>query len=102
VKPRRNQIRIGGSLILLILPIIWFGNGSPSTKLGIIFGLTAWIIIGSWFFVAYPIGGYSHAAFHLTLHLPLAYYLFIASSHLDSSIQQMEEAACILMEAGKL
>jgi len=86
----------------LTIPIIWFGNSPLSTKLDIIFGLTIWIVIGSWFFVAYPIGGYSHAAFHLTLPLPLAYYLFIASSQLDSSVQQMGKAACILLEAGKL
>ena len=101
MKPRRNQIRIAGSLILLTIPIMWFGNGTLSTKLGIVSGLSMWIVIGSWFFVAYPIGGYSHAAFHLTLPLPLAYYLFIASSQLEPSMQQMGESACVLMKAGK-
>jgi len=63
VRPGRNKIRILIALFLCTLPILSSGN--------IALFLHVWtvLLIAGWFFVSYPIGGWSHSAFHVVLWL---------------------------------
>ena len=61
IKPRRNQLRILGSMLLYTSPLLW-------QQQFLLFGkIWAMFVLAVWFFVAYPIGGWSHAAFHIIM-----------------------------------
>mmetsp|Transcript_8736 Transcript_8736/g.25923 ORF Transcript_8736/g.25923 Transcript_8736/m.25923 type:complete len:375 (-) Transcript_8736:1355-2479(-) len=60
VIPKRNQRRIGLSILFYNLPILMKDLLSFS-KLGVLFAL------GGWLFGQYPIGGWSHSAFHVVM-----------------------------------
>jgi hypothetical protein len=61
VRPRRNQARIGISIVLYMAPLWKRGLLELFCK--------AWavILVSSWFFVTYPLKGWSHTAFHLLI-----------------------------------
>jgi hypothetical protein len=61
VQPRRNQMRIGISVLAYSIPILRRGEFLLCSKLGVLFG------ISGWFFRKYPIGGWSHSVFHIVL-----------------------------------
>lgn len=89
-------------MFLYFIPAIIFGDSSFSAAMEFLSRIIFHIIIGAWFFLAYPIGGYSHAAFHLVLLVPLVKNLIIVASQLDISMEQMERASCVLLHLGKL
>lgn len=60
VRPGRNQARIGLSLLAYTLPLV--------SKNAVLFGqIWAIFFVAGFFFICYPIGGYSHALFHMIL-----------------------------------
>ena len=61
VQPRRNQMRIGISVLAYMIPILRRGEFLLGSKLCVLFG------ISGWFFSTYPIGGWSHSVFHILL-----------------------------------
>jgi hypothetical protein len=63
VRPRRNQIRIGISIMAYIIPLLNRGEFFPFAK------LMAIVATAGWFFLAYPVGGWSHSIFHLVIAL---------------------------------
>ena len=83
--PRRNVTRIGLSIILYILPVLLNGHYFLVFQFGILFGL------GGWLFVGYPLGGWSHAMFHLCLAF-LPHLVISAAMQLESSQTQIELA----------
>jgi len=65
--------------------------------------LLAWFVIGPavWLFATYPIRGWSHAAFHLTIAL-LVPILMEAAGELPASQEQIAKAAHCASLLGKL
>lgn len=86
VVPRRNQVRIGLSIAFYTFPVIMRGEFLAYFQLAIIFAL------GGWLFGAYPIGGWSHAAFHLVITF-VPPILFWTGINLPSSQEKLEVAA---------
>jgi hypothetical protein len=86
VHPRRNQMRIAVSVVAYTVPILRRGDWE-------LFG-TLWAILGvtGFFFLLYPIGGWSHCAFHLGLAL-LPPLLMNAAIDLPASQEQLTVAA---------
>lgn len=92
VKPRRNQIRIGLSLLLYSAPMM-MRDPRAFGELWLVFATSIW------FFVAYPIGGWSHSVFHLILALGPPLTLASATQISDLSFAQ----TCLQMQrAGNL
>lgn len=94
VRPRANKIRILISLIAYTIPILRRGEITLFLELWLVFVTAAWL------FAAYPIGGWSHAAFHAAIALapPL---LLVAASRLEASQGQIAIAARCAILAGK-
>eukprot|EP00540_Astrosyne_radiata_P013918 CAMPEP_0116853420 /NCGR_PEP_ID=MMETSP0418-20121206/17902_1 /TAXON_ID=1158023 /ORGANISM="Astrosyne radiata, Strain 13vi08-1A" /LENGTH=379 /DNA_ID=CAMNT_0004485819 /DNA_START=116 /DNA_END=1255 /DNA_ORIENTATION=+ len=86
VRPRRNQIRIGLSILAYTLPILRRGD--------VVLFSQCWFVLGvaGWFFVKYPLGGWSHSAFHLVISL-LPPLLMKAACKLPSSHDRIQVAA---------
>jgi hypothetical protein len=61
VRPRRNQIRIGISIMAYMIPLLNRGELFLFAKLMTVF------VAAGWFFLAYPVGGWSHSIFHLII-----------------------------------
>jgi len=59
IRPIRNRTCLLVSMLAYTTPIIWQGN---KTCFASIWSILA---IALWMFAAYPIGGWSHAAFHV-------------------------------------
>ena len=86
VRPRRNQGRLGAAIVAWTIPILRRGDFEVFAQ--VIFLLAAGIYLFLW----YPIGGWSHAAFHLVL-LPLMPLLMQIAVGLDSSQDELHAAA---------
>eukprot|EP00546_Thalassionema_frauenfeldii_P003891 CAMPEP_0178920910 /NCGR_PEP_ID=MMETSP0786-20121207/15265_1 /TAXON_ID=186022 /ORGANISM="Thalassionema frauenfeldii, Strain CCMP 1798" /LENGTH=323 /DNA_ID=CAMNT_0020595025 /DNA_START=169 /DNA_END=1140 /DNA_ORIENTATION=- len=86
VRPHVNQIRIGLSLVAYSLPILKRGEFSVFFK--------CWTILftAGYFFVRYPVGGWSHSVFHIILAFMPPYLMQVAST-LPTSREYMEVAA---------
>jgi hypothetical protein len=78
VSPQRNKRRIFISVVLYTLPLLWYGHDDDHDQqqatvhaAGISLFLQCWLVLGlgGWLFATYPIGGWSHCAFHLVLAL---------------------------------
>jgi hypothetical protein len=75
VSPQRNKRRIFISVVLYTLPLLWYGHDDDDSNqvhaAGISLFLQCWLVLGlgGWLFATYPIGGWSHCAFHLVLAL---------------------------------
>ena len=92
VRPKRNQARITISCIAYMIPYFNRGEILLLLQLAAIYGLSGWL------FAAYPIGGWSHSAFHLVIALapPL---VFAAALQLPTSQQRIQIAAqCAVMQ----
>lgn len=63
VKPGRNKIRMMIAMVGCTLPILVRGDTVNFINIWVV------LLIAGWFFVLYPIGGWSHAVFHLVLWL---------------------------------
>jgi hypothetical protein len=85
VQPKRNQRRIIFSMILYLMPLLRRQQFQKFMELGIVLGVSGWL------FVAYPIGGWSHATFHLVVSLvpPL---LMATTLDLPDSIAHVQRA----------
>jgi hypothetical protein len=59
VRPRRNKVRLLISTVVYTLPILQQGHVHLFTQLWLVLGIAFWL------FVTYPLGGWSHAAFHM-------------------------------------
>ncbi len=86
VRPRRNKIRIIISILAYTIPIFRRGDAELFLKLWLV------LLISGWLFIHYPIGGWSHAAFHLTIAFapPL---LMLAALDLPASQEALTRAA---------
>ena len=93
VRPRRNQGRLGVAIVAWTIPILKRGDLEMFSQ--VIFLLA----IGIYLFIRYPIGGWSHAAFHLVL-LPLMPALMQIALELDSSQYEIQLAARCYALAG--
>jgi hypothetical protein len=92
VRPRRNQIRIGISIVAYTLPIIRRGEFRLFGKLWMV------LLTSGWLFGTYPIGGWSHCVFHFVIAL-LPSLLMNAACELPSAQDQMKLAAQCLVAA---
>ena len=61
VRPRRNKVRLLLSFVAYTFPLLRHGQGVTFVKLWLVFA------VGFWLFGTYPIGGWSHAAFHIVM-----------------------------------
>jgi hypothetical protein len=86
VRPKRNQMRIFISIIAYTLPLLKRGEYTSFLHLWILF------MISGWFFVQYPVGGWSHAVFHIIIAFvpPL---LMRTATQLPASAPQLHMAA---------
>jgi len=86
VRPRRNQIRVGLSIVAYTIPILNRGEISLF--------LRCWVVLyfAGWFFIKYPVGGWSHSVFHIIIAF-LPPLIMQAASTLPSSREYMEVAA---------
>ena len=66
IKPRRNQLRIIGSMLLYTSPLL-FMTDEDGSRLQLFRKVWTLFVVAVWFFAAYPIGGWSHAAFHIVM-----------------------------------
>uniref|UniRef100_A0A7S4IN07 Post-GPI attachment to proteins factor 3 n=1 Tax=Odontella aurita TaxID=265563 RepID=A0A7S4IN07_9STRA len=86
VRPKRNQGRILFSMILYTLPLIWRGESVLFSHIWSIFAVALWL------FAAYPLGGWSHSAFHVVMVL-VPPILLESSCQLPESREQIRVAA---------
>ena len=86
VIPRRNQGRLGVAIIAWALPILKRGDWD------MFFAVLLTLAIGFFLFIKYPIGGWSHAAFHLTL-LPLMPLVLTVAMELPAAQGPLRDAA---------
>ena len=94
VRPKRNQLRIGIAMILYSLPMLMRGDFGAFFQLNFIFVLSGWL------FSQYPIGGWSHAIFHIVLDF-IPPIMFATALKLSSSQSQLEVAAHCAILADK-
>ncbi|CAB9503060.1 expressed unknown protein [Seminavis robusta] len=91
VIPRRNQGRLGVAIAAWAIPVLRRGEWDMFMQLVVTLG------IGFFLFLRYPIGGWSHAAFHLTL-IPLMALLMKIGTDLPASQGTIQGAAqCFAM-----
>lgn len=86
VRPRRNQTRTSISILLYISPVLLRRDYVDFAQLVLIFS------ISGWFFITYPIGGWSHSMFHLAIAF-LPYIIMNSATKLEASQEQIEFAA---------
>lgn len=96
VRPRRNQIRIAISIAALSIPLLVRGEVFLFLKLAFLFA------VGGWLFGQYPIGGWSHSAFHIAM-LFVPPILMTSALDLSSSQSQLEVAThCAILAENSL
>ena len=78
--PRRNKFRITLAILAYSLPMLKL----PPDHEHLFFQFWLFMGAGMWLFAAYPLGGWSHAAFHLTLVGSLWSLLQAAAWHGDA------------------
>ena len=96
VQPRRNQVRIGISVLMNTIPILLRGELLTYLKLCVLYS------VGGWLFGQYPIGGWSHSAFHIVMAFipPL---MFTTALGLPSSQSQLKVAVqCAILAENTL
>lgn len=96
VKPKRNQLRIGMSIVAYTIPILKSGDFLFFSELFALYAL------GGWLFSQYPIGGWSHSAFHIVMTL-VPPMLIANALELPASQTQLEVAAqCAILASNSL
>jgi hypothetical protein len=96
VRPRRNQVRIFISLVAYTIPIVRRGDMLLFSQIWCLLAISGWL------FSQYPIGGWSHLAFHVVMAFvpPL---LMAAAIDLPASQDQLKIAAqCAVMAKDSL
>jgi hypothetical protein len=86
VRPRRNQVRIGISMMAYMIPLLNRGELFLFAKLMVV------VVTAGWFFLAYPVGGWSHSIFHLVIAM-LPPLVMTESINLLASQDQIRLAA---------
>lgn len=86
VRPKRNQIRIGISIIAYSTPLLMRGEFMALLKLAFLLSLSGWL------FCHYPIGGWSHSVFHIVLTF-IPPIIIASALDISSSQTQLEVAA---------
>jgi hypothetical protein len=96
VRPRRNQVRCGLSLLLYTLPLLFREDGGD----GILLFCQLWAVFATsiWFFVAYPIGGWSHSVFHLIMALSPPLTLRAAARLADPTVARACHALLMIQQ----
>lgn len=94
IVPKRNQRRIGIGIFFYSLPLLLRGDFLSYFQLLCLFALSGWL------FAKYPIGGWSHAVFHIVLDL-IPPIMFASALKLSSSQSQLEVAAHCAILADK-
>lgn len=86
VRPKRNQVRIGISVVAYTIPILKRGEFLTYTELFVLFAISGWL------FARYPIGGWSHSVFHIVMTL-VPPIIMAAALDLPASQSQLKAAA---------
>jgi hypothetical protein len=86
VQPKRNQTRLGLAILAWTLPVLKRGDLDMFLQ---IWGLLG---TGLFLFVKYPIGGWSHAAFHVVL-TPVMPLVMVVGTSLPASQEYLKAAA---------
>jgi hypothetical protein len=94
INPRGNQIRIAISMVFYTGPIL-------VTSISLF--LECWAVIGvsAWLFVRYPLGGWSHSAFHLVIALLPPLVMEAACRVNPQAIRQAATCAAAMAAATK-
>jgi hypothetical protein len=89
VRPRRNKVRISLAILAYALPLL---------KVDVDLWIRFWFAMGGgmWLFACYPLGGWSHAAFHLALVPALHPLLQAAAWHSASQVQFGAQCAAMV------
>lgn len=91
VQPRNTLVRMGIAFFLPILPLIIVGKVVAALSIVIIYG------IGVWLFSQYPLGGWSHTAFHLVFFLTIPIYMYTSLDLAFTKSQIELVAKCTLI-----
>jgi hypothetical protein len=86
VRPKLNQMRIFVSMLAYTVPLLVRGEWDTFLHL--------WAVLGfsGWFFVQYPVGGWSHAVFHVLL-IAVPPLLFQTATLVAVAEPQLQHAA---------
>jgi hypothetical protein len=82
IKPRRNQVRILGSMLLYTSPLLFMSDDDGS-RFVLFCKIWSYFVVAVWCFVAYPIGGWSHAAFHIVM-VAVPYLLLLMAAKMEA------------------
>jgi len=95
VTPASNQKRLAAAIFAWALPV-WYRGGDDME----LFYQIAFVMgLGGFLFVRYPIGGWSHAVFHLAL-VALMPLLMEVAVRVPASQEPLQEAAHCFVDAG--
>jgi len=86
VHPKRNKIRILISMLAYSFPVLRRGQIDLFLKIWVVF------IAAGWFFVKYPVKGWSHSVFHIIIAI-LPHLLMVSACTLAASHAQVLTAA---------
>ena len=96
IRPRSNQIRVLISVVAYTVPILWRGHTSLFAQVWCVFGISFWL------FGMYPIGGWSHAAFHLVVAIIPPLLMSYATTLVTSQDQLKVAAQCAVIATQSL
>ena len=88
VRPKQNQMRIIISIIAYTVPLLKQGDYETFLQLWILFS------ISGYFFIHYPVGGWSHAVFHIVIAFVPPLLLRTATALPVSQAQLYRAAMC--------
>ena len=88
VRPKQNQMRIIISIIAYTLPLLKHGAYNTFLQLWVLFS------ISGYFFIHYPVGGWSHAVFHIVIAFVPPLLLRTATALPASQTQLYRAAWC--------
>ncbi|KAL7581203.1 hypothetical protein ACA910_005988 [Epithemia clementina (nom. ined.)] len=91
LRPRSNQMRVGISILAYCLPILRRGDLDRFALLFLVVGTSIWL------FSKYPIGGWSHCAFHLVVGFVPVILMQVAQELPVSQPQLMFAAQCSVL-----
>ena len=94
IKPRRNQVRILDSMLLYTSPLLFMPDEDGS-RFVLFCKIWSYFVVAVWCFVAYPIGGWSHAAFHIVM-VAVPYLLLDMAAKMEAGGEwSISAAQCI-------
>jgi len=93
IRPRRNQVRILGSVLLYTSPLL-FMQDDDGSRFVLFRKFWSYFAVAVWCFTAYPFGGWSHAAFHIVMIAIPALLLDMAAEMEAEGEWSMSAAQC--------